>query len=390
MGISPHLPVRFLRALPGGAREFEREHLHARIPVTNPYVCGPASHITYGTYLESIRQFILSNGNSLSAILSELGASSEVRSLDIISEKHGQDYHPARLVVHTAREKFSFVVNVAVSDEGQALLEEDFRFLGHLRRKYGAEFTPRPYFLGEQSLSVERGEEPRVTMFLAQWFDGFHEFHLSSTGAAKTPRMVLWDLDRGYEELSPQQAAQIFRRIALILTVFYDTETFEEVFPWHHASGDFVASQRSSAFDVRLITVRQYAPRTVFHEVSPENRVTALLVFLANLTIRARLDRLDGVGEVAWAGEESVTATLHGFLDGMQSKFPKDPSAARVLDSFRRMVSALSLAELAHVFQTVAESYNADSPDTPIIAVNLVDHVYQVYEALQRVFPSAS
>jgi hypothetical protein len=197
--------------------------------------------------------------------------------------------------------------------------------------------------------------------------------------------MILWDLDHGYAELSSDETAEIYRHSARILTSFYDTETYEEIFPWHHASGDFVVSRHDGNIDVKLITIRQYAPRAVFQEASPENRVTALLVFLANLTIRMRLDRLDGVGEVTWAGEGCVTATIRGFFDALRTKLTTEAGSASVLHAFPRMINRLSLTELADLLHTVAESYDADAADTPIIAVNLVDHVFQVYEGLRSI-----
>ncbi len=133
-------------------------------------------------------------------------------------------------------------------------------------------------------------------------------------------RTILWDTDHGYAFLSDHEAAQIYYKASFILTTFYDPETFEEIFPWHHASGDFVASRENGQMACKLITVRQYAPRLEFYECSPENQVTALLLFLANLTIRMRLDRLDGVGDIVWAGDHSVEATIRGFVDALGRK----------------------------------------------------------------------
>ena len=113
-------------------------------------------------------------------------------------------------------------------------------------------------------------------------------------------------MDQGYTFLSESQSEEIWRKAAYILTNFYDPKTFEEIFPWHHASGDFVASAVNEQLDLKLITIRQYGPRLEFHEYSPENQVTAMALFLANLTIRMRLDRLDGVGEIVWAPDYSV------------------------------------------------------------------------------------
>ena len=72
--------------------------------------------------------------------------------------------------------------------------------------------------------------------------------------------------------------------------------------------------------DVRLISVRQHARRVVFMDDSSENAMKALLLFFANLTLRMRLDRFDGVGEIAWAGRSLRGGTIRGFLDAIQTK----------------------------------------------------------------------
>ncbi len=79
-----------------------------------------------------------------------------------------------------------------------------------------------------------------------------------------------------------------------------------------------MASRENGQMACKLITVRQYAPRLEFHKRSPENQVTAMLLFFANLTIRMRLDRLDGVGETVWARDHSVEATIKGVVDGLR------------------------------------------------------------------------
>jgi hypothetical protein len=365
---------------------FEPPLLDSRIPLENPTQSGPAQlGCTYRTYLDCIHRFITHHTNVLSDIIADDGSCNSIQSVDIITEKHGSDYHPARIVVHGTDSVCSFVVNVAVTDRGKQRLKEDFRLLGHLRAKYGTAYIPREHVMGEQLASQDDGQCASMLMFLAEWFDGFHEFHLSASSGNEGPQLILWDLDRGYGTLRVEEASEVFRQVALILTFLYDSETFEEVFPWHHASGDFVVSRRHGSIEVRLITVRQYAARPVFEDASEDNRVLALLLFFANLSVRIRLDRLDGVGDLVWAGELSVSAAIQGFLDGMRQKVQAGHCDSELFAGLPNNMRSLSVAEWTGFFQAVLESYDPAAPDTQVVRTHLVDHIFQVYRSVRDI-----
>jgi hypothetical protein len=382
----PSLPARFLRAAPGGPVPFEPSLLDSRIPLENPAQSGPAQlGCRYRTYLHCVYSFIAQNSSLLSAILTGNGLREPIQSMDIISEKHGSDYHPARIVLHGPDASCSLIVNVAMTDRGKQRLREDFRLLGFLREKYGTGLLPREYVMGEQVLHEGDDRESRMLLFLAEWFDGYHEFHLSAGVSDESPRTIIWDMGRGYATLDDRESYEVYRKAAVLLTTLYDTETFEEVFPWHHASGDFVVSRPDGSIEVRLITVRQYAARPVFDNVSEDNRLTALLLFFANLSIRMRLDRLDGVGDLAWAGDHSVRATIHGFLDSMQEKVSAGNCYPELFAGFRDTLRALPVTELAGLFHAVCESYDPAAPDTPLVKHHVVDHIFQVYQTIQDI-----
>ncbi len=97
-----------------------------------------------------------------------------------------------------------------------------------------------------------------------------------------------------------------------------------------------------------------------------------------------RLDRLDGVGEVAWAEDRAVETTIRGFLAGMKAKVAAGMCDNLLSIQFLEAVKRIQLPELAEIFQTVAESYDKDAPDLPVIMEHLVDHVLQVYRHFQE------
>lgn len=76
------------------------------------------------------------------------------------------------------------------------------------------------------------------------------------------------------------------------MTCYYNAETFEQIFPWHHAAGDFVIKLQKNNMKMKLITVRQYAPMLENKNETAKNNtdsdiylmLEAMLVFFLNLS----------------------------------------------------------------------------------------------------------
>jgi hypothetical protein len=300
---------------------------------------------------------------------------SDIQEILIYSEKHGSDYHPARVEVLAHNLRAVFVMNVAVTKRGKAWVSREFEVLQSLQKKYGYLFLPRTYFWGEAS-------SPSMFMFLADWFPGYHEFHLSMDEEHARQGLLLWDTEKGRRWLSEPQAREIYRQAARILTLYYDLETFEQIFPWHHAAGDFVVKVHEGPLDVRLVTARQYAPMVgSTREVSV---CDALLLFLLNLSLRMRLDRLDGVGSVAWAADDCVTATLGGFLSGLKTMEQQRVATVGFADGFLRYVRSLSKEALSEGFHALVAAYDQAAPDMPVIRAHLETHIAEFHTALTQ------
>jgi hypothetical protein len=374
--------IRYLRSSPGGPLPFDRENLSREIPLSRPTEESTSeSGISYRAYLQAVERFILNNRDSLDTAVCEKSRRppEAIARVDIVVEKHGSDYHPSRIVAHTGNSVRHYVVNVAVTERGKSRLANEFVLLKRLHDLHAHKFVPKPYFAGEVPLGGSSDCRSMAAMFLAEWFQDFHEFHLSTEASDTSSQMVLWDLDRGYSFLSRTQEQEIYRRAAFIMAYYYNPDTYEEIFPWHQAAGDFVASCCGNTMKVRLTSVRQYAPRVMFEGNDQANRVDALLLFLANLTVRMRLDRLDGVGKIAWAGEHSVSGTMTGFADAMQTKIADGTCDPRLLEEFAQTARSMSPLGWAELFRLVVESYGDESPDVPVIRDHLAEHVYQVY-----------
>jgi hypothetical protein len=307
----------------------------------------------------------------------------DIKEISIYVEKHGSDYHPARIEVIVRDICVSFVMNVAVTARGKDRLCREFEVLQYLNSKYNFFLLPRAYFQGESSRGSElTGEaDTHVLMFLADWFDGYHEFHPCIDKEDGSRKLVLWDTEKGRWRLSSPQAWQIYRQAARILTLYYDVETFEQIFPWHHAAGDFVVRAEANSLDVRLVTARQYAAM-----IEPCEEVSVydgLLFFFLNLSVRMRLDRLDGVGEVAWADDECVNATLEGFLEGLRTKEREGMISGGLVGRFFQHCVCLAREDLSDRFHVLVDACDQAAPDIPVIRTHLKGHISKFHKAIQ-------
>jgi hypothetical protein len=380
------VPSDFYYSTPNGPAIFGQSQLNEFLPANrSEALSGATFGITYGCYLTAIEHFLAEHEGDLAQVIGKCSSSNSVSAekVEIIAEKHGSDYHPARVNIFCPDRKISFVVNVAVSERGKQRLLGDFLVLRKLAGYIRPSFVPEAYFSGNITVQSSDGLV-LAEMFLAEWFDDSHEFHLRKSNEG-VPGVELWNFSQGCRTMSRIEEEEIYRQAAYILTWYYNPESFEEIFPWHHAAGDFVVRSNQSTIDVRLITVRQYASRLEIPEDAQPDPIQPLLFFLANLTVRMRLDRFDGIGDVAFAGSHAVHACVQGFMDALQTKCAQDFCDPELIRDFICVVRELSPANLAEIFSCVVGAYHEDAPDVPIILANLPDHILAVYFALQEI-----
>jgi len=198
---------------------------------------------------------------------------------------------------------------VAASNHGRKAMAREVTALEHLNAQRPFGWFPRVHSFAPDGLS----------MFMGDWFDGFHEFHLTRQPDSDEPAIVVWDGAATRCLLSETQAADMYRNAAMILTACYDPITSNQIFPWHHAAGDFVVRVEGGGVTVRLITVRDYVPMPgcVAEADSERSLLDALVVFFIHLSVRMRLDRLDGVSDVAWAPDHCLAPLVDGFFMGL-------------------------------------------------------------------------
>jgi len=338
---------------------------------------GDTLKTPYRVYFDAIETFLFHEAmkpliNAVTETHKKETTVKEIQEIIIRAEKHGALSHPASIELILKDGQVKFGLNVAVTDTGKESLKREFIVLRTLHEKFNLPYIPKPYFVYEFNSMV---------FLLEEWFEGYHEFHLSMTEGGEQ-LIKLWEFGKGYQYLSYEQSFEIYRQASKILTLYYDMNDFCQIYPWHHAAGDFIARIEDDKIDVRLTTVRQYEPYIVFQEKEHINPVIALFFFLLNLTIKMRLDKLDGVGNTVWAGDFCLEASVKGFLDGVRLKkefknyFSSENDFFKILKSFR-------LEDLKTSYNPLIDLYNGTG-DHPVITAKLDKHVEALYTILQN------
>jgi len=216
---------------------------------------------------------------------------------------------------------------------------------------------------------------------------GYNEFHISFDPEDEKHKIVVWDYVNGNYFLTTDQATNLYRQAARILTCYYNVETFEQISSWHHAAGDFVLKCRNDKIGVKLITARQYRPmfenNGINKDPDMELILEALLVFFLNLTVRMRLDRLGGVGEIVWSDDTSVDGILKGFFESLALKTSNVSLPEPLIDCFRNHLLSCSQSDLFGLSQAMVDAYNPQSPEIPVIKKNLKRHVKILFNAIK-------
>jgi hypothetical protein len=345
----------------------------------------PCAGITYGDYFEAAGAFLAKNNcEIISLALSHLSNPvylHQIREIKISLEKHGAFYHPSKVEAVAENTAIPFVLNVAVSEEGIECILNEYLTLKRLNSEFQYSFIPAVYGGGDFKV---RGNLP-VGMFLGEWFEGYNEFHISRDPSDGKEKILIWDNLKGSRFVSPGTATDIYMQASKIMTCFYNVYTFEQIFPWHHAAGDFVVRQTGDKTDVKLITARQYSSlfETKYQSKEIGMIFEGLLMFLVVLSIRMRLDRLDGTGDIVWADSLSVDGTIRGFWEGLKTKSGAKLIQADFIYEFRAYLKSRSENELSELAKEIFSSFNQSAPDIPVICRNLDQHSGEMFNALK-------
>ncbi|MGD9732165.1 MAG: hypothetical protein AB7U45_08285 [Desulfamplus sp.] len=348
-------------------------------------------------------QFVLSQHESAeSHSFVGINISEIINNVDIISiylEKHGAFYHPARVEVSfckpSAISPISFVLNTAVSPHGLALIHNEYNLLKYINNIDENFSVPKVF--GVETMTC-RGMQ--LSFLLGTWFDGYKEFHLTNIQNSDLPDsydmdntassvLNLWNSDGTVIPVYSPYYFEIYEKASEILTWFYNIRTFQHIWPWHHAAGDFVvkpiykfgcgkdnfedksksyAAGAIEHFDVKLITVRGYGSIVELEpynidDNSIEDIYKSLLLFFLNLTLRMRIDRFDGVGERALVDADVIPFIIKGFFKAVDKKLQAVDNVEKsaFIDGFKLYFKQFSHENLYQIFLVMIDMM--DSPE---------------------------
>jgi hypothetical protein len=310
----------------------------------------------------------------------------DIEHIAIFLVKHGEFYHPARIEVRIHEKQINFVLNVAISPAGRAHIEGEYRYLERLNKEFSFDYLPHVYGWHE----IEIANNCKVLMFLGEWLANYHEFHISRNPADGKNKIIVWDSGREHYFLTESQSLNLYTRAAGILTGYYNLESFEQICTWHHAAGDFIVRVENEKLDLKLITVRRYASNfknpSLDNQQSPspsaELILQGLLVFFLNLSLKMRLDRLDGVGDIVWADDQALQGTLIGFLNALSSKANIPALPDTPLRCFFHYLSLCSKTDLHELCESLLNRFNPDSPEIDVVKQHLDGHVDALFDCI--------
>ncbi len=342
------------------------------------------SYLTYGDYFGLIYNFITYNNfkNILTAIykINNKIINEDIENINIYLKKHGQFYHPSKIdIIIKKNNKISLVLNIALNKEGKSVINREYNILKEINIKYKNTYLPEVFNLCE----IKVNDDLKAILFLGQWFENFCEFHISMD-LNNIKKIIVWNFTEKNYYLSGKQEKELYKNVAKIITFYYNPETFEQIYPWHHAAGDFVIKKNSDQIDLKLITVRQYLPMVDTVKKDIVFQIEILLLFFLNLSIRIRIDRLDGTGGIVWSNDIAIDGFIEGFCQAMNEK--NNTNCINIYSCFKDFILNLEKEELNYYFKEILESYNNKTSEVEFINNNLKKHISLLHKKIKNYF----
>ena len=339
------------------------------------------STVTCGDYFSAVSEFLSSDNFQI--VIQAVGAGFEktiqpqdLDKIHVILIKHGEFYHPAKIEVEIiSKDQFDFVLNVAVSENGKILIAEEYTNLNSFDLLFPYSFLPKTYFMG----GIPITENDELPMFLAEWCRGHHEFHWTKIPDRDELGIVVWDDENGNYFLNQNQTVTLFGQIAMILTSYYNFSSSYHISMWHHAAGDFIVCKENDNISVKLISVRKYVPLIDMDKPDLWTVLETLFVYFVSLSIRMRLDRIDGVGETVWGNELAVMGAVEGFLLGLQHQVANESIEPELYDGIVMYLKTFSHNNILEWCTTIARQIYQNSPDLDLILSHMDSHSEQLH-----------
>jgi hypothetical protein len=305
----------------------------------------------------------------------------QVVQVNIFLEKHGAFYHPLKIqVILKDRQTCYFVLNGAVSSQGLSLIQDEYTLLSEINQAYPKQYLPKIF--GFDFIRTDRG---RAGFFLGFWFENFKEFHVSDDNDCR--QISMWESDGSCNYIEIINALEIYKKISKILTYYYNLETFEQILSWHHAAGDFIVKQENGRFSVKLITIRKYSRLTELGAGEDDQAtfiLPSLLLFFLNLTIKMRIDRLNGTGKLIMIEQSVIDSTIKGFLSVLDEKSTMY-NYGDLRSAFIEFFLQFNIEQIRTIVENSVESNCSDPLEVSLIQKNLKAHCKALHSILKNI-----
>lgn len=346
------------------------------------------SFLTLKDYFDAIVAFLFTDeGKRLRAILErELRrpqGTDKLPKVRLFSEKHGALYHVVRAEIGCDVGSVALAVSTAVTPEAKSHLGREYETLTGLEKAFPFTFLPKVFCTGHVRKHTPRGKAD-LSFLLARWFEDYHEWHLAPDREDGRNGICIWDRTRGRRFASARETRELFRQASRILTLYYDTRNYCQIYPWHHAAGDFIIRVRNGAVDVKLTTARGYAPVIPFLQDRGPNPFIAIIYFFLNLTVKMRLDRLEGTGETLWADHTALQPVVTGFFDALKIMKRQQRYTLGPVEDLLDLLKSFDAEEVLKLYGPLLEFYQEEMPeDYSVIRKNLRKHGRGLYRIIQ-------
>lgn len=377
----------FVLGCPDGERIIDEQAL------SFPYRVGNFKEhpcLTLGDYYRAVTSALLEEEAQplLTCLTAVSGAGfnrQDIEEIVVRSEKHGAVYHVASIDIHAGGRRNRLGLYSALFSSGADMLDKEYQTLELL----GSRINPSLIPMSLRKAKVTAGRQSEYFLFaFVQWFDDYHEWHISGTDSCNEHIVTVWDTVMGYQRASRKEVYDIFRLSSRLLTLYYDALSFSQIRPWHHAAGDFVVGRKDGVTDIRLISARGYSPSPLFCSGDKPLPVVALVYFLLETSVRMRLDRIDGTGNAVWAGKAGCHGAVDGFIEGMKELEANDRLAGIRADEMVSLLNSFDIQEYLRLLEPIADMIASENKeDYNLVAANLEDHAHDLYQAIRAVRP---
>ena len=355
-----------------------------------PFILRPFENhpfMALGDYFSAVRDFILHDkGKQLVHLLTHIWDKKveleDIGKVIIRYEKYGSLYQIVSVEVFWQDRQIKFAVSTAISNEAKETLGREFDIIQHLYYQKGLPYIPRAYYKYMIGLQNKEMTET-ILMTMSQWFENYHEWHFSRDDN-NVEHILIWDME-GYRFASDYEADEIIRQSSKILTLYYNSDNYCRIYPWHHGAGDFIVKTGDESIDVRLVTIRGYEPIAFPNNEEKADVLKALILFFFDTTIKMRLDKYEGVGETYWAGSSVLKAVLEGFLDALKIKdLEGDLSGLKIEDVIDKLMS-FDKDGIEALFSLCIDQYSMHDPsDYEVIQTHFKNHISELHQVFQN------